>query len=294
MIGHKAIAFLACSFFSLSAHADIHKMIYTGTDVYERTEQRWAKAISESSFNSVSWIWSMGVKDKKHKNRQRDTILMVSETSIPEDITLVVWFHGCGGFSQKTFSNRLIPQMNDIIEDGNSVAIAIPEMPWSTNTSTRCGRQGKVWRNPGELEKYVEDVKEHLEIWALITHGSSLGNVRIIFVGHSAGGSAIASAAKEGGLCRLNPEAIIWSDASYGSWLDKAWKGCIRDCDTELHVLVRKWDSPHKNAERTIKRITHKSSPARILYQALDRKTWSHGKIGNSVFTLTDVFPPGC
>ncbi len=40
-------------------------------------------------------------------------------------------------------------------------------------------------------------------------HGKAIGNVRIVFVGHSAGGSAIMAAAKEGGLCRVAPEAII-------------------------------------------------------------------------------------
>jgi len=270
--------------------------VYSGASVYKPTIQRWEKAITGASFNSTSWIWNMGIKDQKHKNRQRDTILMVPETSIPEDITLVVWFHGCGGFSQKTFSNRIIPQIEDIVEVGNSVAIAIPEMTWSTNTSTRCGRQGQVWQKPGELEGYVENLKEHLEIWALITHGQALGTVRIIFVGHSAGGSAIMSASKEGSLCRLAPEAVVWSDSSYGYWLDSAWNSCIKDLDTDLHILVRKWDKPHKSAERVMKSIRRSRDvpKANVLYQPLDRKAWSHGRIGNSVFMLTDIFPPGC
>ena len=273
--------------------------VYIGMNTYSPSVKRWAVSIDSAPFNSVSWIWNLDLKDKLHKNGRRDTILVVPETAIPEDITLVVWFHGLNGFSEKTFAKRIIPQMDYLVDGGNSFAIAIPEMPWSTNTSTTRKRQGRVWTKPGELERYIEDLKEHLEAWALLKHGKSLDNIRIMFVGHSAGGSAIKAAAIEGGLCRVSPEAVIWSDASYGRWLDTAWSGCVESLssDTEAHILVRKWDTPHKNAERAMKvirRAKHQNTGPNVLYQVLDRKALTHGKIGNNVFLLTDVFPPGC
>jgi len=270
--------------------------VNTGVNVYKPTLSVWKEAASNTSFDSISWVWSLGAPDRKHRNGSRDSILMVPDSAIPDDITLVVWFHGLGGFGKRTLEKRIIPQIENIVEDGHSVAVAIPEMPWSVNTSTPRKRQGQIWRRPGELERYIASVKGRLRIWALDTHGVKLGSVRIIFVGHSAGGSAIMSAAKEGGICRLQPEAIIWSDASYGHWLDSAWKGCIKDTDTELHILVRKWDKPHKNAQRLIKRIKRsKSLPtADVRYQVLNRKYWTHGQIGNSVFKITGLFPPGC
>lgn len=282
--------------FIASSHANAAGKVYTGLNVHKPTVSLWKKATQSASFDSVSWIWNLGTPDRKHKNGSRDTILMVPDSAVPDDITLVIWFHGLNGFRKGTFEKRLIPQMEGVVNDGHSVAIAIPEMPWSINTSTPRKRQGQVWKRPGELERYVDSLKEHLEAWAVVTHGVGLGSVRIIFVGHSAGGSAIMSAAKEGGLCRLKPEAIVFSDASYGHWLDRAWDGCIKDTDTELHILVRKWDKPHKNAQRVIKRIKRRrSSPkADIHYQILNRKYWTHGKIGRSVFTLTNLFPPGC
>ena len=273
--------------------------VFIGANVYNSSAKRWAVPISLAPFNSVSWIWNMEGEDSFHKNKRRDSILVVPETAIPEDITLVVWFHGLGGFSEKTFAKRIIPQINYLVDGGTSFAIAIPEMPWSINTSTKRGRQGRVWTKPGELERYIGDLKEYLDAWAMIKHGSPIGNVRIVFVGHSAGGSAIMAAAKEGGLCRVSPEAIIWSDASYGYWLDSAWNGCVKNLgsDTAAHILVRKWDKPHKNAERAMRVINHakrlKTGP-NVLYQVLDRRMWTHGKIGNNVFFLTDVFPPGC
>ena len=104
------------------------------------------------------------------------------------------------------------------------------------------------------------------------------------------------SASVEGGLCKLKPEAIIWSDASYGYWLDRSVNTCIKDTNTQLHILVRKWDKPHKNAGRAMKKVKRMGPLFKptVLYQVLDRRKWTHGKIGNSVFTLTDVFPLGC
>ena len=104
------------------------------------------------------------------------------------------------------------------------------------------------------------------------------------------------SASREGSLCQAKPESIVFSDASYGHWLDAAWNGCIKNATTDLHVLVRKWDKPHINAKRAMKNINRASSTSKtnIHYQILDRKQWSHGNIGDNVFILSDIFPPGC
>lgn len=281
-------------FAALPAHAKSD--VYVGLNVHKTTVKRWTKVVNLSTFKSDTWIWNLPGKDQYHKNGRRDTILTVPDTAYPEDITLVVWFHGLGGFSEKGFIKRILPQVETLVAGGHSFAIAIPEMPWSTNTSTPRGRQGRVWKNAGELERYIADLREHLETWALIKHGKPLGELRLVFVGHSAGGSAIMSAAREGGLCRVKPEAVIWSDASYGYWLDRTMSSCVKSLDTQLHILVRKWDKPHKSAERVMKSLKRSSTPIvpDIRYQVLDRKQWTHSKIGNNVFTLTDVFPPGC
>ena len=288
--------FLICFIFGAASPTSAKIKVHTGVNVYKHTLSTWKTAANNTSFDSISWVWNLGTPDRKHRNGSRDSILMVPDSAIPDDITLVVWFHGLGGFGKGTFEKRIIPQIESIVEDGHSVAVAIPEMPWSVNTSTPRKRQGQIWKRPGELERYITSVKGHLRAWALNAHGVELGSVRIIFVGHSAGGSALMSAAKEGGICRLQPEAIVWSDASYGYWLDYAWKGCIKDSGTALHILVRKWDKPHKNAQRLIKRIKRSkfSSMTDVRYQVLNRKYWTHGRIGNNVFKITDLFPPGC
>ena len=268
--------------------------VHADSTVYTHTVKRWKRAIKTASFESSSWLWNLNFRDRHHKHGSRDSILMVPDAAIPEDITLIVWFHGCNGFSERTFRKRIVPQMEALVEEGNSVAIALPELPWSTNTDTRCKRQGRVWRSAGALEEYVSSLRGQLKMWAQIKHGTELGQVHLVFVGHSAGGSALMSAAAEGGLCRLAPEAVIWSDASYGYWLDTAWRSCLSRLDTELHVLVRKWNKPYHSAQRVMKRARRTPHSARIFYQPLNGKYWSHTRIGDRALLLTGFFPPGC
>jgi len=118
--------------------------------------------------------------------------------------------------------------------------------------------------------------------------------VRLVIVGHSAGGSAISSAAQEGSLCDVSPANVIWSDASYGFWLKKAWDGCLSGHSTKVDLLVRKWDKPHVRAGNFLKSAKLAEDDARINYQVLDRKSYRHGDIGDNALILSDAFPPGC
>ena len=153
------------------AHAaDVH----VERGVYPKTVKRWKKALDYASFGSTSWIYKQHSRDRLHVSGKRDVILMVPDTADPKNITLVVWFHGLGGFKDKTFRKRLMPQLNYIVEGGNSAALAIPEMPWSANTQTPKGRQGKVWQKPGDLHKFVSEVKLRLQRWAFSVHHTKL------------------------------------------------------------------------------------------------------------------------
>ena len=266
-----------------------------GLGVYDSTIKRWSKAIKRASFDSDSWIWSITSNDFKHKNKSRDAILIVPDTSDSESITLVIWFHGLNGFGKRTFEKRLIPQLNDLVENGNSIALAIPEMPWSINTSTPRGRQGRVWRKKGELTNFIDQAKNRLNEWSETKHGERINNFEIVFVGHSAGGSALMSASEEGSLCSNKPKAILWSDASYGSWLKRAFEGCMKclSQEQEGHILVRKWGKPHLQAEKVLGSKKSKIN-LKILYNVLDRKYWKHSEIGDNAILLTDIFPSGC
>ena len=263
---------------------------------YKPSSERIARSLNKADFSSDAWLWSMDKRDSLHKNGRRDSVLIVPKKSSSKDMYLIIWFHGLGGFTEKGFNQRIIPQMNRLYKSGVSFGLALPEMPWSTNTSTKRGRQSMVWREKGSLESYVKQVRVRLIQRAVAEGESELGSLKIVIVGHSAGGSALMSASREGGLCRINPHAVIFSDASYGSWLDRAWGGCVKSLpeDTELHVITRKWDSPHKNAERAMRRIKRAKKGPKVFYQVMNRKRWTHRKIGNNALSLSGVFPPGC
>jgi len=292
MIGRRfalAASVFLCFFCTSTMASEIQSDIGT----YKKTRTRLNSVITDMDLKATSWIFRSrfnGMHDRKHYNGKRDTILFVPHTSIPDDITLVVWFHGLGGFSKKTF-RRVLTQVKEISRDGHSIAISIPEMPWSTNTSTKGSRQGKVWKYPGDFRGFIDENKSKLASWALLEHGTDIKNIRIVVVGHSAGGSAINAASEEGSLCAVNPEVVIWSDASYGHWLQRAWSGCIANSGIEMHLLVRKWDRPYQNASEFMEE--HAPDPKRVKYQILNRKQWHHGDIGNRALILTDVFPPG-
>ena len=291
MIGGRFVLALALCLLTTSVSASEFNF-EVGT--YKKTRVRLKASVEKLKLDSASWIFRSrinGFRDRKHYNGKRDNVLLVPKSTQPDDITLVVWLHGLNGFSEKTFS-RVLSQVKSVSKRGHSVAVVIPEMPWSINTRTKRSRQGKVWRHTGDFSQYIGEVKAMLSRWAYHEHSLDLGSVRIAVVGHSAGGSAINSMAIEGSLCSVKPEIIVWSDASYGGWLSSAWQNCLRSTSAEIHVLVRKWDKPHSRASTFMK--ANPRAAKKIRMQVLDRKRWSHGKIGDNAVDLSSIFQPGC
>ena len=104
-------------------------------------------------------------------------------------------------------------------------------------------------------------------------------------IGHSAGGSTIWRIAKTGDLCKISPSEVVWSDSSYGMWLDRAWNGCLKGSGIKQHVFVKKWDSPYNHAKRFLKTYKH---PAGIDLHVMEYP-WTHKTIGNSVVKLSGI-----
>ena len=270
------------------------KVINSDIGTYEKTHTRLATVVNELEFESTSHIFRSrfnGFRDNKHYNDHRDSVLVIPTSSRPDDVTLIVWFHGLGGFSKKTFK-RVLKQAKQISDEGHSIAIAIPEMPWSINTRTKRSRQGRIWKYTDDLDNFISENISLLNDWATMSYGLDTGSIRVVFAGHSAGGSALMAAAIEGSLCRLKPTAILWSDASYDHWFQKAWSGCMQDMKTNIHVIVRQWDTPHNRTSDFIDDINHGS--VHLHYHVMDRKKWTHGNIGNNALLLSQIFKPGC
>ena len=74
---------------------------------------------------------------------------------------------------------------------------------------------------------------------------------------------------------------IVFSDAGYGHWTDVAWKYFKSRIDkhyTEFILLTRKWDRPHRNTKRWLKRF--RNVPSNIIHKVFNRKT-THAGIGD-------------
>lgn len=226
---------------------------------------------------------SSGYKDKLHKRGRRDTLVMIPNSLRPthESIDIIYWFHGLTGFSKRTFQVRLAPQYAWLVNNQSYPAIlVVVEMPWSRFTRTQWKRQGRVFRKPDEFLKYTKEVEGTVSRVAALREDFRFDRV---IVGHSAGGSAIASAAKYGGLCRANPTGIVFSDSTYGRWFDSTWNGCVSNYFSpkvlRIMVLGQSFGRPWKCYTRWAKR--HSRSCRKIEAHRL-KLPWTHQRIGDN------------
>ena len=113
-----------------------------------------------------------------------------------------------------------------------------------------------------------------------------LGKIDYRIVGHSAGGSTIKRLGITGDLCRLNPSVVVWSDSSYGSWLDLAWKGCLKEHGILTKVFVQKWGAPYRSTMRFINELG--KVPKKIELNIMLRP-WVHKTIGDNVVKLSNL-----
>ena len=271
--------------------------IKSDAGVYGKTVKNWKAAFKTSRYDGTTYvkrIASNGGIDRKHKNGARDSIIFVPDDVNPERvITVLIWFHGLGGFTEREFSKRLIPQFNELLDDGSNLIVVIPEMPWSKNTATPRGRQGQVWRG-GDNENFVDFYQEVSRVVSdhFDNEYEFPDYFRVVIVGHSAGGSAIASAARSGALAKVEElQLVVFSDASYGWWFDVTWKHFGKHAEfVDVVVLVRKYDKPYRNVKRFQR--SHRKLPDRLKFVVLPRKKYSHTRIGNRALLLAPVFDP--
>ena len=166
----------------------------------------------------------------------------------------------------------------------------MPELHWSKNTKTRCSRQGRSFRKPGELIGFVNDSTRRINDEFKRRGKAQAINPELIFIGHSAGGSVIKAASVSGDLCKLKPTAVVWSDSTYGHWFKKAWRHCLSRGDFKVVVLVRKWTATWRSFKRSL--------PSFSNIDFLDVKVYTgkiyHKTIGDNAIEFSKVFPEGC
>jgi hypothetical protein len=267
----------------------------TWTNAYENLIR--VKAVAEG----VAYIAPLkgnGLRDRLHKNKARDTIVFIPKNAtFKKSLDIIFYFHGLGGFKERDFKTRVLRHTKSFSLEKNYI-IVVAEMPWSKNTSTPRSRQGRVFTGKNQFSDFVGSVLDVAKVhfkstckqtcpylpYSHPTRNLAVDNVSLI--GHSAGGSALMSISRSGGLNWLEDVAkvktlkVIFSDASYGYWLDTAWKHFKPKTDISINfiVLTRKFDKPYRNAKRFLKRF--KITPQNITHHVFNRRT-THADIGD-------------
>lgn len=272
------LAFVFFLFYSSSAFAD-----------RKNTKVIWESKIRQLNISGHTDVWQYQ-KDRLNKAGSSEALFFLPSSSRPDDLTVIFWFHGCGGYSERTFDIRLALQLKKLEDRNHSYAIVVPELLWSKNTTTSCSRQGRSFRKPGTLVSFVNDSLTKINE-AMNNSGKETSvNPRLVFIGHSAGGSVIKAASVSGDLCKIKPAEVVWSDSTYGRWLDTAWRRCLSKGGSSTVVLVRKWTKTWKNLQRFMKR----QSPKDFLRVKPYGGKIYHKTIGDNAIEFSEVFSTGC
>ena len=281
---------------SLAYSQTVAHTVHWEKGVNKKVVKEWVGSLDKvSNIGSTTYIKKKsGGKDKYHRTGHRDAIIWIPETSdLTKDFTTVVWFHGHWGYVPKrTFEDRTLKQFVPLAKSKNFVVV-IPEMPWSVHTPTPTKRNSLLWLKPGDFMKFVSQVESVLlnhvkgKVGDATQTKRSLGKIDYKVVGHSAGGSTIKRLGITGDLCKLNPSMVVWSDSSYGTWLDLAWDGCLKNHPNILvKVFVQKWQSPWRNSTRFLGQF---QDPPENLILYVKNKGWSHKLIGDNIVKLSDL-----
>ena len=241
----------------------------------------------------------LGGKDKLHVSGHRDVIIWIpSTTKLTENFTVVFWFHGHWGFVPKrTFENRTLKQFLPLTKSKNFVLV-IPEMPWSVHTKTPTKRNSLVWKKPGDFMKFVNSINSvllnHMKRNDRIDASSekTIGKIDYKIVGHSAGGSTIKRLGITGDLCTLKPSMVVWSDSSYGNWLQLAWDHCLAsNREILVKVFVSRGDSPWLRATQFMSRLpaVYPRPPEKLELHVMNKPKWTHKLIGDNVVKLSNL-----
>lgn len=262
--------------------------VHWDSGVNQVVVKEWTKSLDKvSNISSTTYISKkMGGEDKLHRAGHRDVIVWVpGTTDLTKDFVMVVWFHGHWGYvPTRTFEDRTLKQLVPLTRSKNFVLV-IPEMPWSVHTSTPTKRNSLLWTKKGQFLQFVAQVHTTLSYH---NSGNRLGNIDHRIVGHSAGGSTIKRVAMTGDLCKLKPSMVVWSDSSYGPWLQTAWDGCLKGHrDILVKVFVSKGDSPWWRATQFMGQF--QTPPNNLELHVMKKPRWSHKLIGDNVVELSKL-----
>lgn len=286
---------------SLASSQPVVHTVHWEKGVNKKVVKEWVTSLDKvSTVRSTSYIKKkVGGKDGFHRKGHRDVIIWIpSSTDLTKEFVAVLWFHGHWGYVPKrTFENRTLKQLVPVAASKNFVLV-LPEMPWSVHTKTPTKRNSQLWTKPGDFLKFVQQVEiilsEHHNRGLKFAEASrrSLGKIDYRIVGHSAGGSTIKRLGITGDLCKLKPSLVVWSDSSYGNWLQLAWDHCLAsDREILVKVFVAKGDSPWLRANQFMGRLpaVYNKPPEKLELHIMNKPSWTHKLIGDNIVKLSGL-----
>ena len=270
-----------------------HLLIDSPVGAYQKSVKRWNDAMSKHNIAGVTFMGKIpgnGFKDRYHHNGGRDTILFApAHLSSEKRVEVIYFFHGLGGFGKRDFETRLVPSIKKMINQDRNFILIIPELPWSSNTSTPRGRQDKAWQDKDGTTL----VRFFIHVHQIFHKGFGMPifdtNPRVTIVAHSAGGGALRTIARENVLEALSPDVIVMSESSYGNWADEVWMHIVKNrSNCKLVFLLLKGGEPYQRTTKLLKKIGNAHSNVRVkLYK---RPQFSHRKIGDAALADSAIF----
>jgi hypothetical protein len=177
---------------------------------------------------------------------------------------------------------RLAPSIKKMINQGRNFILIVPELPWSSNTDTPRGRQGKAWQDKDGTTL----VRFFIHVRQIFHQGFGMPifdrDPKVTIIAHSAGGGALKIVAREKVLEALKPNVIVMSESSYGNWAGEVWKHYVKNHPrgVKLVFLLLRGGEPYRRTIRLLKRIG--DTPPNIRVKLYSRPEYSHLKIGDN------------
>ena len=284
-----AVSLLVVLLLLPSSSASEEHTVNWSKDSYSLTVKKWSSALSRvSSIESTTYIRKqLYGEDSLHTAGHRDVIYWIpATTDLSKPFIVLLWFHGHWGYDEnRTFVTRTLKQLVPEAQEGVNFVLVLPEMPWTVHGKTPTKRNSLIWTKKGQ---FLEFIDETYSLLSKHNNGKPLGEIDYRIVGHSAGGSTIKRLGITGDLCKIEPSMVVWSDSSYGAWLDNAWDGCLKDSSAQVGVYVHIGGKPWRSLKRFLSRFNKKDLPTNLKFGMMG-KGWSHKKIGDNIVDLSDI-----
>ena len=246
----------------------------------------WMEHLASSGIDGTAWLGPIrgnGTVDSKHRFKKRSTLIFVPKKhDLKKDTDVIIWLHGHWGFNK--FYTRILRHVDDIYSSGRNAIIIAPELPWSAWTKTPTRRNGT-----GPFRNFEEYLIWKSNVIKILSKNFGIKEGRIskdtLIYGHSAGGSAVKSMAIVGALRDIQPSAIIFSDSSYGKWLDVTYDYYIKyHPEVKVYVMTALGGSPRRNAKRFLK--GKKIIKDNIIHMMMP-SGWTHKRIGDNCLLMS-------